>query len=74
MMGKYADLDNKIIESITEMKAAKFNEILCCLHSSLSFYSENDDEVFRVLDRRLQALRKRGYIAFLNGWRVIKQK
>lgn len=66
-MKNYAKLDELILAAISE-KPKQFGEIYtgdiyqaCINHDRV--------ETARVLDRRLQALRKKGLIFFAKGWR-----
>lgn len=64
MAGKYEDLDNRIIKLI-EMGCRQYGRICCKIN-------DYDD---RAVDRRLQAMRKKGLIEFAGqswGWRVLK--
>ncbi len=58
---KYAEIDEKIIASVRSGKAT-FNTI----------FSTLDKIGFRVIDRRLQSLRKRGLLQYTRktGWSV----
>lgn len=73
-MSKFAELDAKIIDAIQGMNNPAFGELLAWLYPSLSVYTKDDGEVFRTLDKRLQALRKKGAIVFMRGWRVVPAK
>jgi hypothetical protein len=71
-MGKYDALDEKIIDAIDGMKKPAFGDLLAYLHPSLSFHTSTEGEVFRTLDKRLQALRKKGLVEFAGkGWRKV---
>ena len=75
-MSKYAMLDAKIIDLIQRFQGtAKFREI-CehCSNESLEIVKDTDTEQFRVVDRRLQALRRAKKIQFEGQCWSIKRK
>lgn len=65
MMAKYDELDSMIIKRIAKSRC------------SFSYIFRGDvkkacDDNFRILDRRLQALRKKGLICWIDGgWFVV---
>lgn len=64
MSGKYDEIDNRIIDLIN----AGCNE-----YSRICVQMK--DQEWRTIDRRLQAMRKKGEIIFKGagwGWRVVK--
>ena len=68
-MRDYAKLDELILAALSD-KPRQFGTIFggeiysaCVNHSK--------EEPARVLDRRLQALRKKGLIVFMKGWRKV---
>ncbi|MEM6050484.1 hypothetical protein AAH450_07855 [Erwinia sp. P7711] len=71
-MSKYEELDAMILESITTLPKS-FADIYFGRNGinakCQSFCPTPRDEPARVLDRRLQALRKKGLIVFMKGWR-----
>lgn len=74
-MSKYAELDEMILSSLS-VTPKSFSDIyfgsergspsICKVCRGMV---TGQDEPARVLDRRLQALRKRGLIFFAKGWR-----
>jgi len=75
-LGKYDVLDSRVVSGITEHPKT-FSEIYFgtdgvydeCLRLAETS-SARVKEPARVLDRRLQALRKKGLIVFKKGWRT----
>lgn len=74
-MSKYAELDKLILSSVN-YKPKSFSDIYFGSERGTPDISKvcqsmtvGKDEPARVLDRRLQALRKRGLIQFVKGWR-----
>lgn len=70
-MGKYEKLDQMIFDAISE-NPQPFHAILSgAISDECEMLSDKKYEGFRVLDRRLQALRKKGLIATVScskGW------
>lgn len=79
-MGKHEKLDEMILSSIGD-KEKSFSDIyFASERGSPNIYEEcksmviGRQEPARILDRRLQALRKKGLICFAGGWRKVQQK
>jgi len=77
-VSKYDELDAMILDSIKD-RAKSFSEIYFGaehgspeIHLVCKKFCGTDGEPARVLDRRLQALRKKGEITFMKGWRKIQ--
>lgn len=70
-MGKYENLDQMIVGALGE-NPKHFHAILSgAIADECEMLSDRKYEGFRVLDRRLQALRKKGLIANVScskGW------
>jgi hypothetical protein len=73
-MSKYAELDAKIMQTIARGKAAFALIHPACLSLSFDLSRGTSTEPWRIVDRRLQALRKAGKIIFGNGQWAIKFK
>lgn len=72
-MSKYENLDALILERISDGPKT-FHELLLGrngLEKDCQKYESGAGDAFRVLDRRLQALRKKGLITFMKGWRKV---
>jgi len=75
-MSKYENLDAMILESIGD-GTKSFSDIFFGgrgtknLRPLCESFSTDKAEAARVLDRRLQALRKKGLIVFMKGWRKV---
>lgn len=70
-MDKYTDIDRMILDSIGD-NAKQFWEIYDGeLYKACVIMTGPKSEPARVLDRRLQALRKKGLIVFMKGWRKV---
>ncbi|WP_202844741.1 hypothetical protein [Luteimonas saliphila] len=68
-MSTFAILDGLIVDAIKSGRT-KFNDIFSDEVSKRAYYDRPRDG-YRLVDRRLQALRKRGAIAFNKGeWTV----
>lgn len=67
-MSEYAELDAAIIDVIENYDSPSFGQILSLLEVEVSKATTKGRRPFRVLDGRLQALRKKGLITFSNGW------
>lgn len=68
----YTALDAEILAQISQQNRY-FAGLLACLElSAKAFCLSAKDEPFRVIDRRLQALKQKGKIGFdgKNGWRL----
>lgn len=70
-MSKYQKLDDKIIDAIGGMRNPAFYDLLAYLYPQLSFYTHPDSDELNTLASRLQALRKKGLIVFMKGWRLL---
>ena len=66
MAADYTKLDAKIMATIREHTFARFATILA--HARAEACEHSRDDAFRVVDRRLQSMRKRGLVVF-NGIR-----
>lgn len=66
-MGKYDLVDAAILEELEAKPGLAFFQLNYALYDLVST-NNPDQDVFRVLDRRLQALRKKGMIIFKKGW------
>lgn len=70
-MDKYAEIDRMILDSIGD-NPKQFWEIYDGeLYKACVIMTGPNREPARVLDRRLQALRKKGLIVFMKGWRKV---
>ena len=70
----YSDFDKQIVSLITGGKS-NFSQLVAKLETEAKqFCDKPSDEPFRVVDRRLQALRKSGKIEYdtKNGWSIRK--
>lgn len=74
-MSKYEKLDAMILQSIGTLPKS-FSDIYFGeeqgtenLRPVCESLADDKNEAARVLDRRLQALRKKGLIVFMKGWR-----
>lgn len=74
-MSKYAELDEMILSSVSTIPKS-FSDIYFGAERGSPDISKvcqgmvaGKEEPARVLDRRLQSLRKRGLIFFAKGWR-----
>ena len=64
----YAALDAAILSAITTHEGASFSEMLAgCAGDEARKHETNGREAFRVLDARLQAMRKAGRIKSVRG-------
>lgn len=71
MREKYEALDAAIVHCITNNPGITFDPIFYRVKSEVDVVAENTTRKrYRVLDGRLQALRKRGVIHFAVGWWV----
>lgn len=78
---KYEVLDRAILEAITSTPGIKFDRLhrLIPVEQSSRALADsmpnaphgNPNEAWRIVDRRLQALRKKGLIFAKNGWHPI---
>lgn len=69
-MNKYADLDSAIVAAIKRGKT-KFYIISAVVEPLALPHSKGPHDAFRAVDRRLQALSKRGLIQYWRGnWRI----
>lgn len=66
-MGKYDKLDQLILDKIGGHPAPFMNIYVRDVHEECEALSTKKYEGFRVLDRRLQALKKAGLIRCLRG-------
>lgn len=66
MSSKYAVLDDQIIKTIKAGKST-FNEIVKSCEQYTREHVTTSAEDWRIIDRRLQALRKAGKITFFRG-------
>jgi len=73
-MSKYTELDAKIIQTIACGKCTFGLIHPSCLGLSFNLSRGTSTEPWRIVDRRLQALRKAGKIVFSKGQWAIKQK
>ncbi len=72
MSADYSKLDAKIIATIQDLTACRFATIMA--HAVAEAAEHSMDEAFRVVDRRLQSLRKRGLIEFTGiRWRMVQK-
>ena len=77
-MADYTSFDAKLLERI-QRKAANFTQLSTYMNADakaiISAQGGDDRDAFRVTDRRLQALRKRGLIKYSGktGWSAIPQ-
>lgn len=67
-MGKYDAVDAAILSELDLRPGAEFYWLMLRLQRVLTDNCPSGQEPFRVLDRRLQALRKQGMIIFNKGW------
>ena len=73
-MSKYTELDAKIIQSIARKKNTFIQISGAVRELSYALAEWTGQESFRIVDRRLQALRKAGKIVFSNKQWAIKFK
>lgn len=69
----YKDFDKKLLERLSG-GSVKFDVLSTHLEPlAKGFCSKPDDELFRVTDRRLQALRKKNVVLFVRGqgWSLV---
>ncbi|EOC0011614.1 hypothetical protein ACI0X9_003299 [Cronobacter turicensis] len=77
ILSKYETLDALILQSINERPKSFSDIYLGAEHGSSEIHLICQElcgpggEPSRVLDRRLQALRKKALIVFMKGWRKI---
>lgn len=74
-MSKYANLDDKIVSRIRESPCA-FNNLAGApdVLGETNSFCDNQVERERLIDRRLQALRKAGRIEHRDGyWRPVRR-
>jgi len=75
-MTDYIEFDAKLIERITT-RPATFTQLSTYMNADAEFIAQLNgkpqSEAFRVTDRRLQALRKRGLISYSGktGWHIV---
>lgn len=72
----YTGLDQQILQAVREGKSG-FTPIMCAVSREASqIAAATGRESFRVVDARLQALRKRGLIKFNGklGWSMVEVK
>lgn len=78
-MADYKNFDAKLLERI-QRKAANFTQLSTYMNADaeaiVRAQGGNDRDAFRVTDRRLQALRKRGLIKYAgkSGWSVASKE
>lgn len=78
-MANYKSFDAKLMERI-QRKAANFTQLSTYMNADaeaiVRAQGGNDRDAFRVTDRRLQALRKRGLIKYSGkvGWSAVAQE
>lgn len=66
-MAKYDAVDAAILEELENKPGIAYFQLLGALYDLIST-NHPDQDAFRVLDRRLQALRKKAMIIFKKGW------
>jgi hypothetical protein len=67
----FTDLDAAIIGAIVGGRKT-FTPIVATVMPLAKPHAANEDQVFRVVDRRLQTLRRQGRVAYVKGlWCVI---
>lgn len=73
-MSKYAELDHKILQCIAR-RIDTFHRISpACRDLSYALADGTGAEPWRLVDRRMQALRKAGKIAYEKGaWSIVKE-
>jgi len=78
-VSKYDKLDEMILKSIG-VNPKSFSDIYFGagrgspeINIECVSIAERGEEPARILDRRLQALRKKGLIIFMKGWRKVQQ-
>lgn len=72
MAGKYDEIDQMIMDSLTD-KPKQFYLIYGekKLYQACVMIAGPNTDPARVLDRRLQALKKKGLIYFAKGWMLV---
>ncbi|WP_454691188.1 hypothetical protein [Achromobacter aloeverae] len=78
-MSKYAQIDAAILDAIkagrTTFAEMQTSGLMVILAPVCTVDRYGDSQEWRVLDRRLQALRKAGRITFYKGqWKVVAQR
>lgn len=68
---KFQDFDTKLLSIIKRGDATTFKRMCAVLHSEAEALAAKSGEGWRVIDRRLQALRKRGFIKSLRAGHVV---
>lgn len=66
-MNKYDAVDSAILEELENKPGIAYFQLNAALYDLIST-NHPDQDAFRVLDRRLQALRKKAMIIFNKGW------
>lgn len=66
-MAKYDAVDAAILQELENKPGVAYFQLLATLYD-LILTNHPDQDAFRVLDRRLQALRKKAMIIFNKGW------
>ena len=63
----YSEFDKQLI-ALLEHGPVKFASLSSALEPAARAFSDKpDDELFRIVDRRLQALRKKNFVVFVRG-------
>ena len=73
-MINYSELDEMILSKITEQPKSFSDIYFPDIYPKCKEFCIGRQEPARVLDRRLQALRKKGLIYFSRGWRKVKNE
>ena len=71
-MNNYIELDEMILSKITEQPKSFSDIYFPDIYPKCKELCVSPQEPARVLDRRLQALRKKGLIHFNRGWIKVK--
>lgn len=66
-MAEYDAVDAAILEELEKKPGMAYFQLIFALYDLIPTHHP-DQDAFRVLDRRLQALRKQGVIIFNKGW------
>lgn len=66
-MAKYDAVDAAILQELENKPGVAYFQLLATLYDLIST-NHPDQDAFRVLDRRLQTLRKKAMIIFNKGW------
>lgn len=71
----YSELDAEILKAISSGRVRFFSISAAVMEFARALVENDDDTAWRFVDRRLQALRKAGKIAYnaKTGWSLVKQ-